>query len=186
MAYLIFNNENRFMRIAKDNSEKNLIINNHTTYTTVEISEIDFFKLKYTVRGIDTASTPSNWFFCTSTDNSGTVYYTGTDFANKENNTFFDENGNLQTYDPSNPKHIIEFASNQEAFERYLTNEQNILKILLNDIGKNHPYFIKLNNFYSIVKDFDTSSISYPFQLTFLEYLDNQSLTSISPLQYPL
>jgi hypothetical protein len=186
MAYLIFNSEDKFVRIAKDNSEKNLIINTHTTFKSVEISESDFLKLKYTSRGIDAASTSTNWFFSKSTDSSGTTFYTGTDFANKENNSFFDENGKLQPYNPSNPKHIIEFALNKKEFERYLNNEKDHLATILKDIGKDHPYFNKLNDFYSILKDFDTSSVSYPFQLTFLEYLDNQSLLSISPLQYPL
>ena len=187
MAYLIFNSNDKFTRIAKDDSEKNLIINTHTTFKTVEISDSDFFKLKYSARSInESTSTPTNWSFNTMTDANGTTFYVGTNFSDKTDNAFFDDNGVLQSYDSSNPKHIIEFALSENDMQAYITMRQQELETILQNIGEEHVYYDKLSNFNTQLKDFNTSSISYPFQLSLLEYFDNQSLLSISPLQYPL
>ena len=186
MSYLIFNSENRFVRIAKDDLEKNLIIGNHPNIKTIQISESDFFKLKYTSRGIDPNSTPDNWSFSTGVDNNGKKFFTGTDFEIKENNAFFDDNGNLEPYNSSNPKHIIRFALDEKELKNHINEEKKLLKNVLNFITSKHSYYNKLNEYYNVLENFDISTITYPMQLSLLQHLDNKSLSSISPLQYPI
>jgi hypothetical protein len=185
MSYLIFNSDNKYVRIAYDDIEKNLIINTHTNFTTTVIQQSDFYNLKYGVRSIDPSSTPTNWSFETFKDASGKIGFSGADYTNPANSVFTDKNNNIIPYDPT--IHPFAFAFNAQELTNLIAREKNYLKNqVIDNIDVTHPYYSKLNDYYLTLNTFDVSSITYPFQMTIWQYLDNKSLPSITSLQYPL
>jgi len=49
--------------------------------------------------------------------------------------------------------------------------------------NENHPMINDINNYIQFLKEFDTSSITFPMEQNFYNLVESQSQTAISPLQ---
>ena len=48
---------------------------------------------------------------------------------------------------------------------------------------ENHPMINDINNYLQWLKEFDTSSVTFPMEQNFYNFVESQSQTAISPLQ---
>mgnify|MGYP003154634654 CR=1 FL=1 len=63
-----------------------------------------------------------------------------------------------------------------------IKNHMNWLKDFKQD-NENHPMINDIINYIQFLKEFDTSSVTYPMNQSFYDLIESQSQTTISPLQ---
>jgi len=78
-------------------------------------------------------------------------------------------------------EHISHPASEDE-LKLVIKNHMNWLKDFKQD-NENHPMINDIINYIQFLKEFDTSSVTYPMNQSFYDLIESQSQTTISPLQ---
>lgn len=73
---------------------------------------------------------------------------------------------------------------NQKQLEHYFKNIISAIDSFLGS-NENHPMFNDIETYKSTLEVFDTSSITYPYDKSWEEYCNDNSITFISPLQIP-
>jgi hypothetical protein len=72
----------------------------------------------------------------------------------------------------------------QENLDKYINNFKLKIKDFLNNNPEN-PLFNKWNDYLTELNNIDTSTISYPLNMSFEQYLNNQGKLALNPLQVP-
>jgi len=116
-------------------------------------------------------------------ENSVTIEISDSDFTKIKNNTgaiSIVDNNITVTDDGS--RGVIETA---EILQNYIDNLKIVLKDFIDAGNSNKSILTQVNNYYNALVSFDTTSISYPLNITWEEYCAQNSIPYINTLQIP-